>query len=123
VNELVKPTLPASAPFYFSSKVDVTDITLARKVLKTTASLITGEVSTPLLFSSESSIGSVTDCIVASQIALLRHRFCCFWSGCKVYDKPTRNLSCLEQHIRVHTGVKRFQVIVCAADNATEGAA
>nr|CAB3220412.1 ZF(C2H2)-34 zinc finger protein AEBP2 [Phallusia mammillata] len=36
-------------------------------------------------------------------------RFCCMWSECKVYQKPTRNLSCLQQHIRFHTGVKRFQ--------------
>lgn len=36
----------------------------------------------------------------------------CLWKGCKVYDKPSRSKSWLDQHILTHSGDKPFRCIV-----------
>lgn len=47
----------------------------------------------------------------------------CLWKGCKVYNKPSRSKSWLDQHILTHSGDKPFRCIVdgCGIRFTTQG--
>uniref|UniRef100_H2Y5N1 C2H2-type domain-containing protein n=1 Tax=Ciona savignyi TaxID=51511 RepID=H2Y5N1_CIOSA len=56
------------------------------------------------------------DHICSDHVDTSTKRFCCLWSGCKVYNTPARSIEWLKQHVGRHTGTKRFRCLLDGCD-------
>nr|XP_026693233.1 zinc finger protein isoform X1 [Ciona intestinalis] len=56
------------------------------------------------------------DHICSVHVDTTTKRFCCLWSGCKVYNTPARSVEWLKQHVGRHTGTKRFRCLLDGCD-------